>query len=95
MNSSQRRLRYVVLLYAAGATRVLSYVAYLMVVQHEEWELRSYGNRWAFRDVPTRRGSIRDRRGRVLERHSGEFWRQLFGSRRHQGWRFNRCGLVD
>jgi len=68
VNASQRRLRYVVLLYAAGAALVLSYVAYLMVIQHEEWELRSYGNRWAFRDVPTRRGSIRDRRGRVLVR---------------------------
>ena len=68
MNSSQRRLRNILLLYGVAAGLVLSYLGYLMLAQHDAWELRSYGNRWAFRDVPTRRGSIRDRRGRVLVR---------------------------
>jgi cell division protein FtsI/penicillin-binding protein 2 len=66
MNSSQRRLRTIVMAYGIAASLVFSYLAYLMVVQHESWELRSYGNRWAFRDVPTRRGSIRDRHGQIL-----------------------------
>ena len=34
-----------------------------MVVDHDDWLERSYRNRWAFRDVPTRRGWIRFRNG--------------------------------
>jgi len=53
-----------VLLVALGV--VLVHLANLMLVQHETWLERSCRNRWAFRDVPPRRGAILDRTGVVL-----------------------------
>ena len=38
----------------------------LTLWEHEEWLVRSYENRWTFRDVPTRRGSLVDRHGQVI-----------------------------
>jgi cell division protein FtsI/penicillin-binding protein 2 len=38
----------------------------LMIEEHDEWLERSYRNRWVFRDVPTRRGELRDRNGELL-----------------------------
>ena len=45
---------------------VASHLLILMVVDHEDWLVRSYRNRWAFRDVPSVRGSLLDRFDRVL-----------------------------
>ena len=56
----------VVLVCAVGV--LLLYLHQLTVVQHDAWLTRSYMNRWAFRDVPTRRGAVYDREGRMLAR---------------------------
>lgn len=91
MNASQRRLRNVVLLYGLASMLVFSHLAYLMIGQNEAWELRSYRNRWAYRDVPARRGSIRDRQGELLVRDQptttlSVYYREF--RRRHP------CGIV-
>lgn len=47
---------------------------YLLVIeQGSMWTERSYRNRWAFRDVPTHRGSILDRDGALLARDEPVF----------------------
>lgn len=56
-------------LFAVYATAVLGLGGYLFVVmgvQHDQWLVRSYENRWAFKDVPSVRGSLRDRNGVLL-----------------------------
>ncbi len=45
----------------------------VMVASHEDWLERSYRNRWAFRDVPTRRGTIFDRNDAVVARDEPGF----------------------
>lgn len=47
---------------------VLLHLWLLMVNDREAWARRSYENRWAFRSVPSQRGALRDRFGRVLAR---------------------------
>jgi cell division protein FtsI/penicillin-binding protein 2 len=37
-----------------------------MLIDHEAWLVRSYRNRWAFRDVPSVRGALLDRFDRAL-----------------------------
>lgn len=66
MKDSRRRLLVLSLVYLLVAGCLLAYLGRTMVVQHEDWLRRSYTNRWAFRDVPTKRGSVRDRRGELL-----------------------------
>lgn len=68
MNPSQRRLLVLGVCHAAALVVVAGHLTFTMVGQHELWLERSYENRWAFRDVPTRRGAIRDRQGVVLVR---------------------------
>lgn len=63
--SSSRIVAVAVALLAGGAVVVIA-LARLMLHDHAVWLERSYRNRWAFRDVPTRRGSICDRAGTVL-----------------------------
>ncbi|MHC4851654.1 MAG: penicillin-binding transpeptidase domain-containing protein [Planctomycetota bacterium] len=66
MSGSRRRIRQLAGLFVLGLVLVVSHLSYVMVVQHQVWLGRSYKNRWAFRDVPTRRGAITDRHGRWL-----------------------------
>ncbi len=66
MTTSGRRIAIVALALVAGALAVVLALADLMVTDHATWLERSFRNRWAFRDVPTRRGSILDRNGVVL-----------------------------
>lgn len=66
MSGSTRRIRQLAVLFALGLGMVVVHLATVMVGEHEAWLSRSYQNRWAFRDVPTRRGSLRDRQGAWL-----------------------------
>ncbi len=45
---------------------VVTGLAWLMLGDTETWLLRSHRNRWAYRDVPTRRGALLDAHGTVL-----------------------------
>ena len=66
MNDSRRRLVILAVVYLFAALGLLLLVGHTMIVEHEDWLRRSYTNRWAFRDVPTKRGDVRDRRGNLL-----------------------------
>ncbi len=66
MSGSARRIVAVGALFWAAALTVVGALVHTMLIQHPFWLERSYRNRWAFRDVPTRRGSICDRQGQVL-----------------------------
>ncbi len=61
----ERVLRIGVVVVAA-ALLVLLALHQIAVVDHEVWLERSYLNRWAFRDVPSRRGALLDAAGRTL-----------------------------
>jgi cell division protein FtsI/penicillin-binding protein 2 len=64
--SSSRRLTLLGAIYVVGLVVILAQLFHLMVVRHEDWLVRSYQNRWAFRDVPSVRGALLDRHGRVV-----------------------------
>ena len=66
MTPSQRRIGVLGATFAAGLGAVLLHLWFLMVHDHETWTWRSYMNRWAFRSVPSPRGSLLDRHGRTL-----------------------------
>lgn len=66
MNDSRRRLLTLGAVYAVVVVVLAVLLAHVMLVEHGDWLRRSYVNRWAFRDVPTRRGAILDRQGVVL-----------------------------
>lgn len=66
MKSSRPRVRVLAAVFLAGSGLVLLRLVSLAVEQHELWRVRSFANRWAFRDVPARRGSILARGGEVL-----------------------------
>lgn len=63
MKASRPRLRVLVTLFLLAMAGVVVQLFGLMIEQNERWLERSYRNRWAFKDVPTRRGSILDRTG--------------------------------
>ncbi|MCA8943886.1 MAG: hypothetical protein KDB80_15085, partial [Planctomycetes bacterium] len=63
---SRTRILKLLVAFAGLAALLAIGLADLMLVEHDDWLERSYRNRWAFRDVPTRRGSILDRNGVVL-----------------------------
>lgn len=65
-SSTGRRLSVVGAVYGAGLLVVLAHLAVVMLVEHEDWLVRSHRNRWAFRDVPSVRGALLDRSGRTL-----------------------------
>lgn len=73
MTPSGRRVGVLAAVFAAVLAAVLVHLWVLMVEQHESWLLRSFRNRWSFRDVPTHRGTIEDRHGRVLVRDEPGF----------------------
>lgn len=63
---SSRRI-YLLFALFAGAFGLLAFaLRQPMLGEHEQWLERSYRNRWAYRDVPSRRGSILDRHGNLL-----------------------------
>jgi len=66
MSSSRTRLGVLSAVFGVGLFAVLLHLWFLMVQQEEVWARRSYENRWAFRSVPSQRGSLRDRDGVVL-----------------------------
>jgi hypothetical protein len=66
VNSTARRIGVLMLVFSIATAVVLLQLGWLMLGQNETWTLRSYMNRWTFRDVPTHRGAILDRDGRVL-----------------------------
>jgi cell division protein FtsI/penicillin-binding protein 2 len=45
---------------------ILAWLCWPMWWRHEVWLVRSYQNRWTFRDVPARRGAVRDAIGRGI-----------------------------
>lgn len=66
MNSTRARIGVIAACLGAGFCVVVLHLWFLMVQQHEIWARRSHENRWSFRSVPSQRGAIRDREGRVL-----------------------------
>ncbi|MBL8730732.1 MAG: hypothetical protein JNM25_20100 [Planctomycetes bacterium] len=66
MSSTRARIGVVGGCLAAGFCVVLLHLWFVMVQQHDVWARRSRENRWAFRSVPSQRGAILDRQGRVL-----------------------------
>ena len=66
MKTTQARIGVVAGCLGAGFCVVLLHLWFVMVHQHETWAQRSRDNRWAFRSVPSQRGSLLDRHGRVL-----------------------------
>jgi len=68
MTTTHSRIPVIAAGLVAGFCIVLIHLWILMVHQHDEWALRSHENRWAFRSVPSQRGAIHDRHGRLLAR---------------------------
>lgn len=66
MTSSRTRIGVLGAAFGAGLFVVLLHLWFLMVQDQPVWARRSYENRWAFRSVPSQRGALLDRFGRVL-----------------------------
>lgn len=66
MRVGGNRLTRLFLVYVAVLTGIGGYLFFVMGVQHEAWLVRSFENRWAFKDVPSVRGALTDRLGVVL-----------------------------
>jgi len=66
VSTSRSRIDVLSLVFVAAVLVVVAHLFYVMVGNHEVWAARSHENRWAFRSVPSLRGAIRDRTGRVL-----------------------------
>ena len=66
MSSSQSRIGVLGIVFLLAALVVVGHLFFVMVSNHEIWAARSHQNRWAFRSVPSLRGAIHDRHGRVL-----------------------------
>ena len=66
MTSSGTRVGVLGATFGAGLCAVLLHLWLLMVQDQEVWARRSYENRWAFRSVPSQRGALYDRYGRLL-----------------------------
>lgn len=60
---SRDRITRLAVVFVAAAVVLILGLFQLAIVEHDSWLERSYRNRWAFRDVPTRRGEIFDRKG--------------------------------
>lgn len=66
VSSTRDRIGVVGVVMALGFCAVLVHLWLLMVWEQETWAQRSHENRWSFRAVPSQRGTIRDRTGKVL-----------------------------
>ena len=68
---SRTRIRQLAVLVVCLMVALAAALYQLTIEQHELWLERSYQNRWVFRDVPTRRGSILDVAGRRIAGFQG------------------------
>ena len=66
MSTSGSRLVRIGAVYLLALMVVGAHLFVVMGHQHEDWLVRSYRNRWAFKDIPSVRGSLHDRNGTVL-----------------------------
>ncbi|MEQ1634596.1 MAG: penicillin-binding transpeptidase domain-containing protein, partial [Planctomycetota bacterium] len=66
MSTSGSRLVRIGLCYLLALAVVGGHMFVVMGFQHDDWLVRSYRNRWAFKDVPSVRGALLDRNGTVL-----------------------------
>ncbi|MBL8733758.1 MAG: hypothetical protein JNN13_15410 [Planctomycetes bacterium] len=66
MTTTRTRISVLAWLFGAGIGVVMLHLAALMLRDHAVWARRSQENRWSFRSVPSQRGSLLDRFGRVL-----------------------------
>lgn len=66
MSTSRSRIDVLTVVFLGIVAIVLGHLFVVMVSNHEIWAARSHENRWSFRSVPSLRGAIRDRSGRVL-----------------------------
>lgn len=66
MSSTQGRIGLVGTVFTTGFVVVAVHLWFLMVDHQDAWARRSYENRWSFRAVPSQRGALRDRHGRLL-----------------------------
>jgi cell division protein FtsI/penicillin-binding protein 2 len=66
MNSTRSRIGLLAVVFGAALLVVTTHLWLLMVGDHAVWAARSHENRWAFRSVPSMRGALRDRTGRLL-----------------------------
>ncbi len=73
MSRSADRVRRLGAVYGLLLLGLGAHLAVVMGAQHEQWLERSYRNRWAFKDVPSVRGALRDRFGRVLAEDAPTF----------------------
>ena len=66
MSSSESRIGVLVSVFLLVVLVVIGHLFFVMVVDHDVWLQRSHRNRWAFRSVPSMRGAVLDRFGKVL-----------------------------
>jgi cell division protein FtsI/penicillin-binding protein 2 len=66
VSSTPSRIAVVRAGFGLGFVIVLAHLWLLMVHDRAVWARRSHENRWSFRSVPSQRGDIRDRLGRLL-----------------------------
>ncbi|MGE3175313.1 MAG: penicillin-binding transpeptidase domain-containing protein [Planctomycetota bacterium] len=73
MSPASQRLWWLGACYAVALAIVGAHLGGVMLAGHDDWLVRSYRNRWAFRDVPSVRGAVLDRMGRVLTQDEPTF----------------------
>lgn len=74
MRGSQRKIMLLGAVFLTFQAVLVGFLANVMVTEHDSWLVRSYRNRWTFRDTPTERGAIWDRFGQeVLAIDRAEF----------------------
>ena len=66
MTATRTRIGVVGGVFAVGLVVVAVHLWLMMVDDHEAWARRSHENRWSFKAVPSQRGALLDRFGRVL-----------------------------
>ncbi len=70
---NQSRLMILLMAFVSVAVLLGAVLFQLQVNAHATWAERSLTNRWMFRDTPSRRGSISDRKGIVLREDQAGF----------------------
>lgn len=68
MTTTRNRIGVLGWVFGGAFCVVVVHLWFVMVAEHEVWARRSHENRWSFKSVPSQRGDILDRRGRVLAR---------------------------
>lgn len=65
-STSGERIGALGIVFGVAVAVLVVHLWLLMVGDHGTWAARSHENRWAFRSVPSQRGALLDRHGRVL-----------------------------